>query len=316
MDLTGNFWRRINIHDWFLTDEKYDNSPKTDALTAEDIYAYIVEKFNSSIKELSFGNRIIFYHEYVVIFNIKNYQDFTTNKKGLLGLIIQECVKKFYELLNEYRLQNKVVEPSSSKWVFRLVTQSDYAEGDLGFIGKLLPDGNQQKENLKVTFIPRQTGIAETYDVNQNILNNFNYYSDGYYEIPYNGNLAYNPVNVQQGGNGIYARLETTVPENEFKGHKIDYLIKDEEVVISGNEEKSKESNVFRIPTEWVNSPHLRIRYNNKDSKFYLASFGEKTFVNENEIVRSAIDEPIWMELPLNSKILLNGIVGINIYKS
>ena len=67
--------------------------------------------------------------------------------------------------------EGKTVEPSSSKWVFRFVSHPDYARGDKSFIGKLLPGQTAQKEeNLRVTFIPRQTGIAQTFDINPDIL--------------------------------------------------------------------------------------------------------------------------------------------------
>ena len=89
----------------------------------------------------------------------------------------------------------------------------------------------------------------------------------------------------------------------------------DDEITVSGVEETSEKSNVFRIPSEWVNSPHLLIRYNKKEDKFYPASFGEKTILNEKEVVRSNIQNPVWTELPLNSRIVLNGIVGINLFK-
>jgi hypothetical protein len=64
-----------------------------------------------------------------------------------------------------------------------------------------------------------------------------------------------------------------------------------------------------------VNTPHLSIRYNQPDNKFYLASFGEKTIVNEKDVPRSEVTAPEWVELPFNSRILLNGIIGINIFK-
>ena len=50
--------------------------------------------------------------------------------------------------------------------------------------------------------------------------------------------------------------------------------------------------------------------------KFFLASFGEKTIVNENEIKNSYKDAPLWTDLPVNPRIVLNGIVSINIFKT
>jgi len=86
--------------------------------------------------------------------------------------------------------------------------------------------------------------------------------------------------------------------------------------VVSGKDDTREASTIFRVPSEWVNTPHLRIRYNKTDDRFYLASFGEKTMLNEKTIARSDTANPTWTELPINSKLVLNGIVGINIFKS
>jgi hypothetical protein len=183
MESKPNFWQRIGIQDWFLTKENTETANQIQALTPDMVYSYIVEKFKDSIKDLSFAGRVVFYHEFIISFNAEDYREFNENKQGIFGLIVQETVKKFYEILREYRATGKTVEPSGSKWVFRLVTHPDYARGDKGFIGKLLPDNNQQnqkkEENLRVTFIPRQTGIAQTFAVNQDILKGFTYYSEG-----------------------------------------------------------------------------------------------------------------------------------------
>lgn len=312
-----SFWKKIGLHDWLLKKEQEPGHHQPAVLTPNDVYHYILEKFSQSIHELSFADRVVFYHEYIIAFNAEDYKDFMDNKKGIFGLIVQETVKKFYGLLKEYRAKGKTVEPSASKWVFRFVSHPDYARGDKGFIGKLLP-GNISggNENLRVTFIPRQTGIAQTFDINPDILQGFTFYSEGYYEVPYETNLTYDETRAKQLTSNVKARFETIVPEKEFAGRKIEYMMRDEEITVSGKEETKEAMNIFRIPSEWVNTPHLRIRFDKNDNKFYLASFGEKTLVNEKEIGRSDVNSPQWTELPLNSRIMLNGIVGINIFKS
>ena len=92
--------------------------------------------------------------------------------------------------------------------------------------------------------------------------------------------------------------------------------MRDDEITVSGKEESKEAMNIFRIPSEWVNTPHLRISFDKNENKFYLASFGEKTILNEKEVNRSDLNSPVWTDLPLNSRIMLNGIVGINIFKS
>lgn len=319
METKPSFWQRIGIQDWFLTKESTGVNGKIPPLTPESVYSYIVDQFRESIKDLSFAGRIVFYHEFIISFNAEDYREFIENKQGLFGLIVQETVKKFYEILKEYRQEGKRVEPSGSKWVFRLVSHPDYQRGDKGFIGKLLPDNNRpaaKEENLRVTFIPRQTGIAQTFDVNQDILKGFIYYSEGYFEIPYQEDLEYTEKEAIQKDSKSIARFETIIPDKQFAGKKVEFLMKDDDIIVSGNDEERDESNIFKIPSEWVNTPHLQVRFNKADGKFYLASFGEMTTLNEMAVPTSDINAPKWVELPVNSRMLLNGIVGLNLFKS
>lgn len=314
-----SFWQRIGLHDFFLKKEAERSENAPSGLTPNDIYHYIIEKFKESIQQLSFADRIVFYHEYIICLNPEDYKLFMENKKGIFGIIVHESLKKIYSLLKDYRSLGKTVEPSSSRWVFRFVSHPDYARGDISFIGKLLPDTTptaQTDENLRVTFIPRQTGIAQTFDINPDILKGFHFYSDGYYEVPYREDLVYDERQIKSPATtNALARFETIVPDKEFSGKKIEYFMRDEEIIVSGRDETAEGSQYFKIPSDWVNAPHLKIRYDKNDNKFYLASFGEKTVVNEREVERSEEANPNWTELPFNSRILLNGIVGVNIFK-
>ena len=326
-----SFWQRIGLHDFFLKKEadRADHTPPS--LTPNAVYHYIIEKFKESIQELSFAERIVFYHEYIICLNPEDYRQFMENKKGIFGIIVHESLKQIYGLLKEYRSLGKTVEPSASRWIFRFVSHPEYARGDISFIGKLLPDSaptTQTAENLRVTFIPRQTGIAQTFDINPDILKGFHFYSEGYYEVPYREDLVYDERQVsttpggaansaaQRGAGGsALARFETIVPDKEYAGKKIEYFMRQEEIIVSGKDETGEGGQYFKIPSDWVNSPHLKIRFNRDQDKFFLASFGEKTVLNEREILRSDESNPQWTELPFNSRILLNGIVGVNIFK-
>jgi hypothetical protein len=317
MESKSTFWQKIGLQDWFLPNGKAAAvaAVTNKTLTPDDVYLYIIEKFKESIGQLSFADRVVFYHEYIISFNEEDYQEFINNRSGLFGIIVHESVKKFYELLREHQEVGKKVEPSSSKWVFRLVSHPDYKKGDKGFIGKLLPGSNKKEENLRVTFIPRHTGVAQTLDISNDILKGFTYYSEGYYELPYANDLQYNEKDVIKPGQTVLARLDTIMPDKQFVGRKVEFLMKNEDIVVSGNEETREDAAVFKIPSDWVNTPHLRIRMNKADGKLYLSSFGELTMINEQEVTRSDVNSPQWVELPFNSKILLNGIIGINIFK-
>ena len=310
------FWQRSGVHNWFLKKEAIDID--ISAITPDQVYKYIIQKFRESVAELSFADRVIFYHEYIICFSPPDYNKFMDNNRGIFSLIIKESVKAFYDILQEHRQKGKRVTASANKWVFRFVSHPDYEKGDKSYIGKLLPGNNnnmqQKEESLRVTFIPRQTGIAQTFDIAEEILKDFTFYSDGYYEIPWNEGLVLGETNDLKIPK-YYARLETTLPEKQYAGKKLEWLVKSEDTLISGIDEKPGQAGVFRIPSEWVSTPHLSIRYDKTTDKFLLASFGEKTIVNENEVQHSDQHAPVWTELPMNSRIVLNGIVSINLFK-
>lgn len=313
MTTKPTFWQRTGVQSWFL--KKESGFTETAAMTPDLVYKYIIEKFRESVSELSFADRVIFYHEYIICFSPPDYNKFMDNNRGIFSLIIKESVKAFYTILLEHRQKGKKVTASANKWVFRFVSHPDYEKGDKSFIGKLLPGNVQQKEeNLRVTFIPRQTGIAQTFDIAEEILKDFTFYSDGYYEIPWQDSLVLGESNDPKVPR-YFARLEATLPDKEYAGKKLEYLVKDEAIIVSGIDEKPGQPGVFRIPSEWVSTPHLSIRYDKATEKFFLASFGEKTLVNENEVKNSDKDAMLWTDLPMNSRIVLNGIVSINIFK-
>ena len=315
----ADFWQKTGIRDWFLAAGKNEIKHQATGLTPDEVYKYILERFKAAVKQLSFANRVVFYHEYIICFNEEDYREFLSQKQGLFGIIIHECVGQFYQILEGYRKAGKTVAPAASKWVFRLVSHPDYERGDMGFIGKLMPGTAKKEENLRVTFIPRQTGIAETMDVSQDILNGFTYYSEGYYELPYTAAetaAAAAPAMPAPAAAGqTIARLETILPDAGYRGKKLEFLMKETEIIVSGQDESRKAPGVFVVPSDWVSTPHLKIRYDRKAEKLYLAAFGEKTMLNEKELTRSEPSAPVWNLLPFNSKILLNGIIGINIFK-
>ncbi|RYY83814.1 MAG: hypothetical protein EOO15_20645 [Chitinophagaceae bacterium] len=312
-----NFWQRLGLHDWFVNKPEAAPADTRAALTPETIFRYILQQFESSVRELSFANRVVFFHEYIVVFHPDDYAAFQEHRKGLLGMIAQESVAEFTRRLGEAAREGRTVAPAANKWVFRFVSHPGYAPGDLGFIGKLLPEGSSSaaaQSNLRVTYIPRQTGQAQTAELAPETLQAFTYYSEGYYELPFR--LEPGVATAQGTPGGLLARIEAVVPEREWAGKKLEFLVHNDDITISGPADNRASGDVFRVPSEWVDTPHLRIRYARSEDRFYLSAFGEKTILNEREVERSQPQQPAWTELPLNSRIVLNGIVGLNFYKS
>jgi len=309
-----SFWQRLGLHDFFLSKPALQEESGPAGLSPERIYQYLLQQFDQSLAELSFSRRAVFYHEYLVILNPDDYRQFQERRKGLFGHIAQEAVQAFQARLAGKAADGLTVSPSAGRWVFRFVSHHDYSVGDIGFMGKLLPDGAPARASLRGTYIPRQTGMAETHDLSPDVLTSFTYYSEGYYELPYEGPRASGAS--PSATTGVLARLEAIVPDKAYTGRKLEFLMQEEEITVTGTADQRQERGLFRIPSEWVDTPHLRIRYNRGEDRFFIAAFGEKTVVNERELPASAPQHPAWSELPVNSRIVLNGIVGLNLFKS
>ena len=82
MTTEPSFWQRLGIHEWFLNDS--GSAPtEPQALTPNVVYKYIIDKFKESIGQLTFADRVVFYHEYIISFNPDDYREFMDNKKGI-----------------------------------------------------------------------------------------------------------------------------------------------------------------------------------------------------------------------------------------
>ena len=55
----------MGLHDWFLKSETRESPGETRRLTPNTVYKYIVDKFEESVQQLSFAQRVVFYHEYI-----------------------------------------------------------------------------------------------------------------------------------------------------------------------------------------------------------------------------------------------------------
>ena len=89
MEEKSTLWQRFGLQNWFLSSDSPESEQIKKALTPDDVYKYIIEKFKESVGQLSFANRVVFFHEFIICFNQDDYREFMDNKKGIFGLIVQ-----------------------------------------------------------------------------------------------------------------------------------------------------------------------------------------------------------------------------------
>ena len=91
------------------------------------------------------------------------------------------------------------------------------------------------------------------------------------------------------------------------------YWMQDREVVIARQEPDNQSfANYIRLTSPYVSNPHARIRYDAAAGRFQLASFSRhETRLNEKLVAQSEPGNPVWVELPTQSQLLLNGVVTL-----
>ncbi len=68
MESKTSIWQRIGLQDWFLTSDKSGKAKTQPVITPDFFNNFVIEKLNDSIRSLSFADRIVFYHEYIISF--------------------------------------------------------------------------------------------------------------------------------------------------------------------------------------------------------------------------------------------------------
>jgi hypothetical protein len=149
-------------------------------------------------------------------------------------------------------------------------------------------------------------------------LRHVHFAENGTFTVKFNPDLTV--TNVTVAGNGVQktarngdaglARIEYYTADTSKDAV---YVMKDTEIVIARKEpENVGYSNYLLIESGFVSNPHARIRWNETQQSFQIASFSNnETRVNETVIAKSEADSPRWFDLKDKSQVLLNGMVTL-----
>lgn len=107
---------------------------------------------------------------------------------------------------------------------------------------------------------------------------------------------------------GFHKGNDTYILAYKLNGEIFTYEIKSNECQVSGNGADSTKPDTFVVKSSNVKSPHIRIRKNVAENKFYVAAFAP-TSIEEVQIPVSTPDEPKWVALNDGVNIDMNTFV-------
>lgn len=314
---SGDFFAALKS---IILPESKDQRQTTGPVTNNYILKELLDCFDNSCKRESVGKSLLFNMHYLIILHPEVYEE----RLPSLPVIVKEALKAFYQKLKTCKKNYDDLSPVSFHWQFRFAPGTDFNQErisveDVRIIGMLTglkpagSAGGDRHNTARVTMKSKATNVFDKMDINLEVLRHIHFAENGTFTVKFNHDLSItgntvlkHPRNVESG----FAKIEYFMAD---KNKDASYLMKDTEIVIARKEpENLGYSNYLLIESAFVSNPHARIRFNESQNKFQIASFSNnETRVNETVIAKSDADNPRWFDLDDKSQVLLNGMVTL-----
>ena len=315
--------------------------PKT--INNERILHELIRCFDTSLNRESIGTSLLFDAHYVIILHPASY----TERLAALPVIVNEAVNAFYQSINRRKGAHDRIVTIASHWHFKFGPGTEFdgrtiTPADVEVIGSLTGASLENDSlsnpkaggNLKATRKVKNTNVYEKLDLNLPAFSHIDFRESGAFAVRIDPALLGSHDDRAAEPPTFAAPLPTVVPPvprpvrpNALA--RIDcymadqnteetYWMNDREVVIARQEPDNQAfANYIRLVSPYVSNPHARIRYDATANQFQLASFSQhETRLNERVVARSEPTNPVWVELPSPSQILLNGVVTLAFQKN
>lgn len=305
------------------------------AVTNKRILDELVASFEDSILRESVGNSMLFNAHFLIILHPDTYED----RQNAFPVIVNEAVSAFKAVVESQRGKYERVAPVASSWFFKFGGGREFSgdvitPGDVHVVGALtgiLP-GNipaQSPDRVNVTRRVKQTNRYEKVDVDLHTFQHIDFREPGAFVVKFN----FNPSSTAQTrpfSAGTATQSVPTLPRSLHAGlaeinyyvaelsKENRYVMRDREIVVARKEPDNQHfPNYLLLESAYVSNPHARIRFNESDDSFQIASFSRnETRVNEQLIPRSEPANPQWYTLPDKAQILLNSMVTLHFQRN
>lgn len=303
-------------------------------LSNQTIYDEMVKLFESKLKEMSVGERMI----YPMTFNILLHDDDYKYLRASLPLVFKEIIKKFGEIIRKYTAKYPDNLNPAKQWTFQVAGSSDdipLGNGDVLEVKKgsinvmevglfyedMASVDNDTSNNVRVTLKPRNSKVYKNQNLNMDVYYNIFPISEGVMQFPFDKSiLSSNPNNVNNStansyvspnedicGDGrqtIYGSGNATLSYT-LDGSVYTYQIKSALTHISGEDDMRTDDSIFHLKSKNIRDSHVQIRFNQNEKRYQIIAYGP-TRLNEKKMHESSGADDGWVTLPNKSSILVN----------
>lgn len=331
----NRLWNQIGN---LLVPKRQVHTPKT--VNNEQILHELIRCFETSLNRESIGTSLLFDAHYVIILHPTSYAE----RLAALPVIVNEAVNAFYASINRRKGAQDRIVTVASHWHFKFGPGTEFdgrpvTPADVEVIGSLTGASLENDSlantpvggNLKATRKVKNTNVYQKLDLNLPAFSHIDFRESGAFAIRIDPALlgkdaeptkpttaaptAIVPPAPQSVRPDALARIDCYMADQNTEET---YWMKDREVVIARQEPDNQSfANYIRLVSPYVSNPHARIRYDDAAGQFQLASFSQhETRLNERIVTRSELSNPVWVELPSPSQILLNGVVTLSFQRN
>ena len=303
-----------------------------ETVTNERMLHELIRYFETSLDRESIGTSLLFDAHYVIILHPVTYAE----RLAALPVIVNEAVNAFYQRINQRKTEQDRIVTVASHWQFKFGPGTEFdgrpiTPVDVEVIGSLTGTSLENDSalalekgrNLKATRKVKNTNVYTKLDLNLPAFRHIDFRESGAFAVRIDpAMLAHDePAEAAPAAAAVLpappsvrpdalARLDYYMADQNTEET---YWMKDREVVVARQEPDNEPfANYLRLPSPYVSNPHARIRYDPASGQFQLASFSQhETRLNERIVARSEPGDPVWVDLPDASQILLNGAVTL-----
>jgi hypothetical protein len=308
---------------WLMPEDE-DEREDHPEVTNNSILRELVACFDDSCRKQSVGKSLLFNMHFLVILHPDTYEA----RFQSFAPIVNEAVKEFYSRIAQLQSRYEEIIPVSSVWHLKFGPASFFNNENIGVndikvIGVLTGFRNNTGDSgpvgagTKVTMRVKATNAYDKMDINPQVFRHIDFLENGSFAIRFSPELKMVAATGPQSpiaDNGL-ASIEYYIGNLGESGK---YTMRDKEIVIARKEESNANfPNYLLIESKGVSNPHARIKYNDTEKKFQIASFSStETRVNEIVLNKSELDNPRWSDLPDNSQVLLNTMITLQFRKN
>ena len=299
------------------------NAPsESDQLTNKRLLAELSSHFRSVLEIESVGQRMLYPMSFNILMNQSDYED----RKQALPFVLPEVISAFYGIIREMREVYPNYTPPAKYWYFQFVpcklntvqhndnTTLIVQKGHITTIASLLTfdikgvQNSSMESNTRVSIKVEGSNVMHDVNINWEAIKEVDLLAESTFTYNFDKTLNSDAQNIKATTVADAAGIAEL--SYSLNGQNYHYIMLDNLIHISGNNEKRKGRAFFILNSENILDDHIQIRYTPSENKFQLATFGPAR-LNSSKLNESNNSEMYWYDLANNSSIFINDEISV-----